>query len=84
MQYGCGIKIYVDASYRYTVEGWGVLIVKVNSMDQKGHTVAYAICSREDSAAHEWIFKTIKNEVEILVNSLVEKTLAAQTLNFIV
>ena len=77
MQYGSSIKIYIDASYRYTVEGWGVLIVKVNSMDGKGHTVAYAMCSREDSAAHHWIFSTLKAEVERLVNELIKKKIDA-------
>ena len=84
MQYGSAIKIYIDASYRYTVEGWGVLIIKVNSMDFKGHTVAYAMCSNEDGAAHKWIFTNLKIEVERVVNNLVEERKKLGTISSVV
>ena len=71
MQYGNPVKIYVDASYRYMVEKWGVLVIKVCGQNQRGRTVAYGVCSKEDGNAHEWIFKTLKKEVERLVNQLV-------------
>ena len=71
MQYGNPVKIYVDASYRYMVEKWGFLVIKVCGQNQRGHTVAYGVCSKEDGNAHEWIFKTLKKEVERLVNQLV-------------
>ena len=75
MQYGNQVKIYVDCSYRYMVEGWGVMIVKVGAFNQKGHTVAYAMISKEDSSAHKFVFKTIKLELEKIVNEKIAKNI---------
>ena len=75
MQYGNQVKIYVDCSYRYMVEGWGVMIVKVGAFNQKGHTVAYAMISKEDSSAQKFVFKTIKSELEKFVNEKIARNI---------
>ena len=66
------ITIYVDSSYRYMYEGWGLVPIKVCSHDQMMHTIAYGLSSHDDERNHEYIFRVVKKEVERVVNDYKE------------
>ena len=69
---GQEIVLAVDASYRYVVErDHGLFVVKTINHSQTAKVIAYAICNREDEPALTWIFKSIKVEVERIVNRLI-------------
>lgn len=74
-QFCCGQDIFlaIDTSYRYTVEGYGMMPIMVVSMQQVGHRVAYAVVSHEDEQIHEEVFRILKHGVEEVVNSRVKK-----------
>ena len=71
---GQDYHIQMDASYRYTTEKkMGYIPVKVSSLTQTGRSVAYAIVTKEDSNAHEFIVKSINTAVEAVVNRRIQK-----------
>ena len=44
------------------------MIVKVGSLNQKGYNLAYTMRSKEDFSVYKWVFKTVKLELEKIVN----------------
>jgi hypothetical protein len=67
------MALAVDASYRYVVErDHGLFVIKCSNHAQTGKNVAYAICNKEDIEAIEWIFESVKAEVEQFVNERLE------------
>ena len=43
------------------------------SLNQKFHIIGYGICSHEDVKAHEYVIKTLKEEVNKVVADRAEK-----------
>jgi hypothetical protein len=67
---GNEINLMVDASYKYTpIKRMGYIPVKVPSPTQCGLTIAYAIMTREDSAAHAFITRACRHTLEKIVHS---------------
>jgi hypothetical protein len=71
--YGSSMHLFIDTSFRYTLEGWGVMPMMVVAPNQQGHTVGYAICSHDDTEAHDYCMDKLKQEVETVVNSYIDR-----------
>ena len=71
LQTGQDMFFAVDTLYRYTTEDFALMTIFVVSLDQVGHRVAYALCNKESAAAHEAVFKIIKQGVELVVNDCI-------------
>jgi hypothetical protein len=66
---GQEMALAVDASYRYVVErDHGLFVIKCINHGQSAKHLAYAICNKEDEEAIKWIFESVKEEVERVVN----------------
>jgi len=67
------ISFQIDASYRYTSEKRvGYIPIKVASICQVGHAVAYAVVTFEDQTAHDFILRAVKYSIEYVVNRRVK------------
>ena len=60
---GVGMTIAIDASHRYNFQGYPVIPIKVVDFSQKAHAVAWAITSKEDKQAHEFILRMLQKGV---------------------
>ena len=69
MQSGQDLTFRIDTSYWYTREQIGLMPIKVISLNQEGHTVAYGIVASEDEDAHDFILVSVHAKVEKVVNS---------------
>ena len=49
------------------------MVVGTMSVTQHFHIIAYAICSHEDVAAHEYVLKQIRDEVNAFVQDRAAK-----------
>ena len=58
----------VDMAYRLMAEGHGHMNIGTVSADQKFHIIAAGVVSHENTAAHQFVFRAIKLEVERIVN----------------
>jgi hypothetical protein len=65
--------IAIDTSYRYTPEKTGLMPIKVVSINQVGHIIAYGVVSNEDEDAHSYILERVKNAVEDVVRRRVAR-----------
>ena len=54
-------------SYRLVVEGHACMLFGTVSTAQKFHIIGYAVCDKEDDAAHDHVFRSLKGEVERIV-----------------
>jgi hypothetical protein len=70
---GQDLTLAVDASYRYTWQGYGLLVVKVIDFAQTAHSVAWALVSKEDDDAHVFVFQQLVKELERLVEKYVQE-----------
>lgn len=61
---GYDLSFSIDTSYRYTVQGYGLLPIKVVDLSQTGHTVAYGLVNKEDTMAHNFLLYQLKKECE--------------------
>ena len=61
---GYDLTFSVDTSYRYTVQGFGLLPIKIVDFSQTGHVVGYGLVSKEDVRAHAFLFYQLKYECE--------------------
>ena len=60
---------FVDASFKYIVEGFPLFPVKVICpVTQVGHVVAYGTISNDNQECHLFVMQRIKAEVERVVN----------------
>ena len=61
---GYDLTFSVDTSYRYMVQGYGLLPIRVVDFSQTSHVVAYGLISKEDIRAHGFLFYQLKKECE--------------------
>lgn len=61
---GVDFMLAVDTSYRYTVQGYGLMPIKAVDFSQTGHTVGYGLVSKEDTSAHNFLLYQLKAECE--------------------
>ena len=74
MATGQDMTIACDASYRYVTErDHGLFVVKAVNWAPSAKTIGYAICNKEDKNALEWIFRTLKMEIERIVNAKIDE-----------
>ena len=71
--FGQPVFICVDTTYRIIVEGHGLMPIGTVSIDQTLHIIGYAVVSKEDKVAHEWVFRALKTELERIVNDRVKR-----------
>jgi hypothetical protein len=64
---GYDLTFSVDTSYRYTVQGYGLLPVRVTDFSQTSHVVGYGLVNKEDVGAHNYLFYQLKTECEKVV-----------------
>ncbi|CAF3368535.1 unnamed protein product [Rotaria socialis] len=62
-------RIHADATYKLNWQGFPVLIVGATDSDRKLHPFGLAVCSNEEKQDFEFIFKSISNGVEQIVQS---------------
>jgi hypothetical protein len=67
---GVDLTFAVDTSYRYTIQGYGLMPIKIVDLSQRAHAVGYGMVSREDVRAHGFLFAQLKNECERTVEEL--------------
>jgi hypothetical protein len=72
----------VDTTYRLVNEGHGLLVVGVMGLDQKLHTIGFAVVSSEDTEGHLHVFRSLSAEVEKIGNEAIHLGLIDQTLRF--
>ena len=63
MATGVDMTLAIDASHRYNFQGYPVIPIKVIDFSQKAHAVAWAISSKEDVAAHEFIWRVLQRGI---------------------
>jgi hypothetical protein len=68
VQAGPDIFICLDTSYRYNTAGWGLMPIGTMDRTATGHTIAYALVSKEDHKVHEFVLSAVKKHVERVVN----------------
>ena len=66
-QHGIPQLVQVDCTHRLVVEGHSCMLFGTVSTAQKLHIIGYAVCDKEDDAAHDHVFRSIKLEVERIV-----------------
>ena len=66
---GMGVQLMIDTEYRLVEEGYATMLIGVASLDQVFHVVAYAICSKEDTEAHEYCIRVVKEAVQCIVRN---------------
>ena len=61
------VLVQVDSTHRLVVEGHACMLFGTVSTAQKFHIIGYAVCDKEDDAAHDHVFRSLKGEVERIV-----------------
>lgn len=64
---GYDLTFSVDTSYRYMVQGFGLLPIRVLDFSQTSHVVGYGLLNKEDIRAHAFLFYQLKVECERVV-----------------
>jgi hypothetical protein len=64
---GQDITLAVDASYRYTWQGYGLLVLKIIDFSQSAHSLAWGLVSKEDDDAHVFVFEQLIAELTSVV-----------------
>ena len=59
--------VAIDCTYRLTAEGPGCMVLGTLSADQKWHSIAYGLVSREDERAHTYVLASVKSAIETVV-----------------
>jgi hypothetical protein len=59
--------VAIDCTYRLTAEGPGCMVVGTLSADQRWHSIAYGVVSREDERAHSYVLASVKAAIEAVV-----------------
>uniref|UniRef100_A0A7S0LG11 Uncharacterized protein n=1 Tax=Coccolithus braarudii TaxID=221442 RepID=A0A7S0LG11_9EUKA len=59
--------VQVDTTYRLVLEGHNNMLIGCVDTRQRFHTIGYGICGEEDTAAHTFIMKCLKDEMEAVV-----------------
>lgn len=72
---GQDMTLAVDTSYRYTWQGYGLLVIKVIDFSQTAHSVAWGLVSKEDADAHVFCFDMMLQEIQTLVYTCVEENI---------
>jgi hypothetical protein len=70
---GQDLTLAVDASYRYTWQGYGLLVLKVVDFAQTAHSVCWGMVSKEDDDAHVFVFQQFVKELEKVVAKYVHE-----------
>ncbi|CAF2885992.1 unnamed protein product [Rotaria sp. Silwood2] len=60
-------RIHADATYKLNWQGFPVLIIGATDSDRKLHPLGLAVCSNEQQQDFEFIFKSISNGVDQIV-----------------
>ena len=66
-QHGIPQLVQVDCTHRLVVDGHACMLFGTVSTAQKFHIIGYAVCDKEDDAAHDHVFRSLKGEVERIV-----------------
>ena len=64
---GMAPHLSIDMAYRLMQEGHGHMNIGCVSIDQKFHTIAAAVCSRENTSTHQFVLRALKKAVTELV-----------------
>jgi hypothetical protein len=64
------LQLSVDTSYRYNLQGWGLLVIATIDRTGSGHRVAYALIAMEDTASIQFTLHAVKIAFEELVEWL--------------
>ena len=59
--------ILTSCTHRLVVQGHSSMLFGTVSTAQKFHIIGYAVCDKEDDAAHDHVFRSLKREVERIV-----------------
>ena len=70
---GQDLVLAVDSSYRYTWQGYGLLVLKVVDFSQTAHSIAWGMVSKEDDDAHVFVFQQFVKELEEVVARYLEE-----------
>lgn len=74
LNFGCPVFWYVDASHKYTMEGYPLFPVKVVCGNtQVGHVIAYGVVSHDNQSCHQFVFDSIKLDVERIINDRLDR-----------
>jgi len=65
--FGLPSLICVDTTHRLIIEGHCCMLIGTMSPTQNFHTIAYGICSHEDTAAHEHVLHAVREAVNATV-----------------
>ena len=65
---GQDLTLAVDCSYRYTWQGYGLLVLKVIDFSQSAHSLAWGLVSKEDDDAHVFVFQQLVAELNNVVS----------------
>ena len=68
--------LMVDTTHRLVLKGHNNMLFGCVDARQRFHTIGYGICSSEDTAAHAYVMKCLKGEIEAVVDKYSEQQLA--------
>ena len=57
----------IDTTHRLVIEGHNNMLFGCVDAAQHFHIIGYGLCSKEDTAAHKYVARCLKAEVEALV-----------------